>query len=198
MAEANGKSTTPTEVEEDFYDDATENFPSVDDLVPLASGKNPETVGRLVAIWALENGSAQGEKEPYPFTETVTLVLDDGPDGDQVTDLVGPAPVELKLRHSTKGIQSRIGPRVDGWTRAKRNDAGEVTVPSVPMKWRPMIGRVNTKPSTLYKKGSPAVSISLPTDADRAIIEKHKALIKEINARMEAKDADNETAQAFS
>lgn len=172
--------------EDEFYDEATEAFPSIEDLVPLANSKNPDTVGRLVAIWAIENGSSKGENGTYPWTNTVTLVLDDGPDGDQSTDLVGPAPQKLNLRHSTTGIQSRLAPRVEGTNKA-----------GVPLRFRPMIGRVNTKASTRYKKGSPAVSISAPTEADQAIILAHKDLIISINKELENKANKAEDEAAF-
>ena len=163
-----------TDVGDEFYDEATEAFPSVDDLAPLADKNNPTTEGRLVAIWALENGQDKGDNGMYPWTKTITLVLDDGPEGDQTTELVGPAPVRLELRHSTVGIQTRLAPRVNG---RDKNDQ--------PLRFRPMIGRVNTRPSTRYKKGSPAVSISKPTDADKGIVMAHAEQIRSINAELE-------------
>lgn len=200
MTEATKKAPAPQVEEDDFYDDATEAFPSKDDLAPLADQKkNPTTDGRLVAIWAQKNGrdkKANGQGM-YDWTESITLVLDDGPDGDQVTDLVGPAPVELNLRHSTSGIQSRLAPRVDGMTKPKRDQDGNIIVPAVSLKFRPMIGRVNTRPSTVQKGGSLAFSIAAPTEEDKVIIEKHKALIKEINQRLEAKAAEVEDGEAF-
>jgi hypothetical protein len=189
--------TTNSTTEDEFYDDATEAFPSVDDLAPLASKQNPKTEGRLVAIWAKSNGSAQGENGPYGFTETITLVLDDGPNGDQATELVGAAPVELELRHSTQGIHTRLKPRVEGMTKAVKDEDGTVIRPSVSMRFRPMIGRINTQPSTKYKKGSPAFSISAPTDEDRAIVKQHADQIREINAKLEKKAAEAEDAKAF-
>lgn len=186
-----------TNQQDEFYDDATEAFPSVDDLAPLATNKNPDTTGRLVAIWALENGTAQGEKGPYSFTETITLVLDDGPDGDQATELVGAAPVELKLRHSTTGIQTRVGPRVEGMSKPKRDADGQIITPSVPLKFRPMIGRINTRAPKNYKNGNPAVSIAVPTDADREIARRYETEIRAINERLEANASKAEDAKAF-
>jgi hypothetical protein len=170
--------------EDEFYDDATSEFPSPEDLCP-ADPKGP-VVGRLVAIWAVENGTAKGENGTYPYTESVTLVLDDGPDGNLATDLIGPAPQRLDLRHSTTGIQSRLRGRVEG-----------VNAKGVPLKYRPMIGRVNTRPSTKYKKGSPAFSIAEPSAEDRAVIDAHKAEIIAINRELEAKDKAAEDSAAF-
>jgi hypothetical protein len=184
-------------MQDEYYDDATEAFPSVDDLAPLASKQNPKTEGRLVAVWAKENGTAKGENGPYGYTETLTLVLDDGPEGDQFTDLIGPAPVELELRHSTQGIHTRLKPRVEGMTKPVKADDGTVLRPSVPMRFRPMIGRINTQPSTKYKKGSPAFSISAPTEADREIVQRYADQIREINKRLEANEAKVTNAEAF-
>lgn len=190
-------SDTTNSTEDEFYDDATEAFPSVDDLAPLATNRNPDTTGRLVAIWALENGVGKGEKGPFPFTETITLVLDDGPDGDQATDMIGAAPVELKLRHSTTGVQSRIAPRVEGMSKPKRDEEGNILAPSVPLKFRPMIGRINTRAPKNYKNGNPAVSIAAPTEADRAIVQRYRAEIVAINEKVEASAGKAEDAQAF-
>jgi hypothetical protein len=198
VAEANkNASTNPAVDEDEFYDDATESFPSVDDLVGGEPPKKAEKIGRLVAIWPLENGVAKKSdgSGTYPYTNSVTLVLDDGPDGDLATDLVGSAPVELQLRHSTSGIQSRLAPRVDGMSKPKRNEDGEIIVPAKPLRFIPMIGRVNTRPSTRQKNGSPAFSVSAPTDADREIIAKFREDIKAVSAKLrekaEAADADD-------
>jgi hypothetical protein len=175
-----------TDEDEEWMDAAKAGFPSMDDLAPLASSANPETKGRLVAIWAKENGTAKGENGTYGYTETVTLVLDDGPEGNQVTELVGPAPVRLDLRHSTAGVHSRLKPRVDG-TNAK----------GVRLRFRPMIGRIDTRASTKYKKGSPAFSIAEPTAEDMVIARKHKDMITAINQELEAAEAKSETEEAF-
>lgn len=174
--------------EDEFYDDATSAFPSVDDLAPA----NGAGVGRLVAIWAKSNGEAKSAStgKMYGYTETLTLVLDDGPDGTVYNELIestagGMEPVRKDLRHSTTGIHSRLRPRVEGKNKA-----------NVPLKWRPMIGRVNTQPSTANKKVL-AFSISEPTDSDREIIQRHKALIISINKEMETKDDDAENNAAF-
>jgi hypothetical protein len=189
--------TTNSTTEDEFYDDATEAFPSKDDLAPFATAKN-STVGRLVAVWAVKNGTeTNNDGKSYPWTETVTLVLDDGPDGDQFTDLVGPAPQKLTLRHSTAGLQSRFGPRVDGMTKPKRDEDGTIIAPAVPQKFRPMIGRINTRPSSKVKGGSPAFSISIPTDEDRVIVKRYEAEIREINQEQEAKAATAADAEAF-
>jgi hypothetical protein len=187
--------------ENEFYDEATEEFPSVNDLVPLADQKkNPTSTGRLVAIWPLENGESPKSNGTgvYPWTDSITLVLDDGPDGDQATNLIGEAPQEVKLRHSTAGIQTRLAPRLEGMTKPRRHpETKEIIAPAVPQRFRPMIGRVNTRPSTVQKGGSLAISIAKPTKEDEAIIQAHKALIIEINQRLEKKDTEAEDAKAF-
>jgi hypothetical protein len=190
--------TSPTGVEDEFYDEANDEFPSVNDLVVGAHNKIKDQVdGRLVAIWARENGVGKGQDGPYDYTDALVLVLDDGPDGTHVTDLIGSAPQELPLRFSTKGIQSRLAPRVDGMTPVKRDADGNVIVPSVPQKFRPMTGRVNARPNTTRKDGSPPIGIAKPTDEDKVILQKFKEQIIEINQRLEAKATQAEDAKAF-
>jgi hypothetical protein len=192
-------SDVTTEFEDEFYDDATEEFPSVNDLCPGANNTIKGQVdGRLVAIWAKANGTQKKDDgSTYGYTEGYVLVLDNGPDGDQATELVGAAPWEGSLRFSTGGTHSRLAPRVEGMTKARRDDDGNVLAPSVPQRWRPMIGRINAKPSTKVKNGSPAIGISAPTAEDKAIIGRFRAEIVEINGRMEAADTEKADAQAF-
>lgn len=191
---------TSTTVEDEFYDEATNEFPSVQDLVPGAHNQIKDTVeGRLVAIWAKENGrQRKDDGSTFPYTEGLVLVLDDGPNGDQATELIPAAPWEGQLRFSTGGLESRLSPRVEGMTKARRDDDGNIIVPSVPMKFRPLVGRVNARPSTKVKNGSPAISIAKPESAaDKAIIMKFKPAIVEINQRLEAKAAEVEDGAAF-
>lgn len=175
--------------DEDFYDDATSAFPSVEDLAP----QDGMGEGRLVAIWAKSNGTAVSATsgKPYGYTETLTLVLDDGPDGGVYTELIpstggGDEPARLELRHSTTGIHSRLRPRVEG----KHSKTG------VPLRWRPMLGRVNTQASKANKK-VPAYSISEPTDSDRELIQRHKALIVSINQELEKAESEAADAAPF-
>lgn len=192
-----------TDVDE-FYDEATEEFPSVNDLVPGAHNMIKDTVdGRLVAIWAISNGRQQKKDgTSYPYTETLTLVMDDGLDGKQFTELIGPAPQELKLRYSTGGLVARLSPRVDGMIPAKKDEDGKEISPAVPQRFRPMVGRINARPSKEVKNGSPAISISKVTgspteEADKAILAKYRSAIVEINERLEAKAQEAEDAKAF-
>lgn len=175
-----------TAEDEDWMDGATSAFPSIENLAPHLRGDYGP--GRLVAIWALENGTAVSTTQAgktYGFTETVTLVLDDGPNGGQTDELVGPAPVKLTLRHSTVGLHSRLKPRVTG-TNAK----------GIKLKYRPIIGRINTQESK-NSKNQAAFSISEPTAEDMVTARKYKDMITSINAELEAEDASAETEAAF-
>lgn len=171
--------------EDEFYDDATSAFPSIEHLAPSVPPNFG--AGRLVAIWAKENGTAKSStnNKDYGFTETITLVLDDGPDGDQVNELVPAAPQRLDLRHSTTGLYSRLRLRAEG-----------VNAKGVPLRFRPMIGRINTQASR-NNKNVPAYSIAEPTDADREIVMKFKDDIVAINKELEAKAAKSEDDAAF-
>lgn len=187
MATAKGENNSVKPEEDDFYDDATVSFPSKADLAPDGTfARGAMGPGRLVAIWALANGTGMKDGKPYRYVDSITLVLDDGPDGNYTSDLVGPAPFRIdKMQHSTGGLVARLSTRVTA-----KNQQG------VPLKYRPMVGRINTQPSRANPDVA-AYSISLPTDADRAIANRYKSLIIDINNELEAADAANEDAQAF-
>lgn len=174
-----------TAEDEEWMDGATSAFPSIENLAPsVPPSFGP---GRLVAIWALSNGtaiSAQTQK-PYGYTETITLVLDNGPDGNQTDELIGAAPQRLEMRHSTTGLHTRLRGRVEG-----RNAKG------IPLKYRPMVGRVNTQASR-NNKNVAAYSISEPTAKDMEIARQYKDMITAINAELEAKDKSDEDSAAF-
>lgn len=179
-----GPAVTPED--EDWMDGATSAFPSIENLAPSIRGTFGP--GRLVAIWAVENGTAVSTTQAgktYGYTETVTLVLDDGPEGGQTDELVGPAPVKLDLRHSTVGLHSRLKPRVTG-----------INAKGIKLKYRPIIGRINTQESK-NSKNQAAFSIAEPTAEDMVTARKYKDMILSINAEMEAKDEADETAEAF-
>lgn len=171
--------TTAPDDNEDFYDEAEETFPGKEDLKD-----------RLVAVWALENGTdvnAEGKK--YATVKTLTMVLDDGPDGTAAEtairdeevgeNRVGHAPAELDLRWSTEGMVSRLAPRV-GKT------------------FMPMIGRINSRKNKV-KGRSPSWSISKPTDEDKDYIRSHgfNAKFRAITAKLEAEAKKAEDTSAF-
>lgn len=173
-----------TEEDEEWMDGASSAFPKVENLAPsVPPNYGP---GRLVAIWALKNGTRKGDNGTYPFVETVTLVLDNGPDGSQVDELVGPAPVKLDaFQHSTTGLVARLTKRVDG-----------VNARGVKLRYRPMIGRLNTQASKANKNVA-AFSIAEPTAADMEVARGYKDMITGINKALEAADATAEDTEAF-
>jgi hypothetical protein len=187
MAEATGKNSTtskaaaPATDEDDFYDEATEAFPGKEDLKD-----------RLVAVWALTRGTDKSPDsgKPYPFVNTVTLVLDDGPDGWSPTSVKdgesgpnlvpsvedGPLP-ELNLRWSTEGMVTRLDPRI-GKT------------------FQPMLGRINSRPNKT-KGRSPSWSIAKPTEDDKAIARRHMDAIKAVTARITKEATEAEDKAGF-
>jgi hypothetical protein len=170
--------------EEDFYDDATAAFPSVEDLAPSDA---PFGEGRLVAIYAKSNGQRKGNNgDMYGFTETITVALDDGPEGDQVTEMVGAAPYRVDMRHSTGFIHAKLQGRVEG----KHPKSGR------PLKYLPLIGRINTQASQQNKKVA-AYGLAPKTDDDLVILQRHKALLKGITAELEAADKAKDDADGF-
>lgn len=191
--------------EDEFYDEAAEEFPSIADLIVGAhSGIKGELKGRLIAVWPRKNGTSPSRTggDPYGWSDAVVLVLDDGPDGKMFTDQIGPAPVEMdSIRFSTSGTFSRIGPRLDGFTKPRRNEDGEIIVAARPQKYVPLIGRLQAQPAR-EKGNNPPIRIvpmtGSPTEADdKAIAARYKAEIIDISAKLKAKDAEAEDAEAF-
>jgi hypothetical protein len=193
------KATDPAKVitdeDSEWMDGATASFPKAEHLAPsLPPNYGP---GRLVAIWALENGTRKGDNGTYPFVRTLTLVLDEGPNGQawltgtdgwdaEASSIIPASPVRLDdFQHSTGGLVARLSKRVTG-----------VNAKGVPLKYRPMIGRMNTQASKTNKNVA-AFSIAEPTAKDMEVARKHSELIKSINKEMEDKDNEAETAAAF-
>jgi hypothetical protein len=118
-----------SEDDEEWMDGASSAFPKAENLAPAVPPNYGP--GRLLAIWALSKGERKNDEgKLYPFVETVTLVLDDGPDGSQTDELVGPAPVKLEgFQHSTTGLVSRLLKRVEG-TNAKNVPAFSIAEPT--------------------------------------------------------------------
>jgi len=193
---ANENAPAVTAEDSEWMDGASATFAKAEHLAPTIPPKFGP--GRLVAIWAQSNGTRRNDKgKEYPYVSTLTLVLDDGPDAkawaagtngwaEDAASIVGPAPVRLEdFQHSTGGLVARLVKRVKG-----ANAAG------VPLKYRPMVGRINTQPSS-NNKNVAAFSISEPTVEDMVIARKHAEMIKGINKEMEDKDKADETAEAF-
>jgi hypothetical protein len=166
--------------QDDFYDDATDGFAKVEHLAPSLPPKFGQ--GRLLAIWVTGEGKRKNDQgEFYPFVETVTVTLDDGPDGldaqgwsPEAAELVPEGFQRLdKFQHSTGGLVARLAKRLTG-----RDKNG------TPLRFRPLIGRINTQPSSKNKNVA-AYSISTPTDSDREIIRAHGDAIRAINAELE-------------
>jgi hypothetical protein len=180
------ESTAPiTAEDEEWMDGASAEFPKAENLAPTVPPNFGP--GRLVAIWAQSAGSRKNDKgKDYPFVQTLTLVLDNGPDGDQTDEVIGSAPVRLDdFQHSTTGLVARLQKRVTG-----------VNAKGVALKYRPMIGRMNTQASS-QNKNVAAFSISEPTPADMMVARKYKDMIMAINAELEAKDTQAEDEAAF-
>lgn len=164
----------------EFYDEATEEFASKDDLKD-----------RLVAIWVTgKKGMRPASSptgKPYPWVETITLVLDDGPDGTAFTDLVPAAPQRLDaFQYSQGGLVSRLEPRIN----KKDGDGNPI--------YRPMIGRINSRKNKI-KGYSDSWSISQPTEDDKVTIEAFTDVLKGITAEIKelretAPDSDEQQA----
>jgi hypothetical protein len=167
---------TPTE-DLELFDEAKEEFPSKEDLKD-----------RLVAIWVT---GKQGERKSdipgnksYEWIETITLVLDDGPDGSSFTDLVPAAPQRLDaFQLSFSGATARLKPRI--------NLRGKDGQPS----YKPMIGRVNSRKNKV-KGMSDSWSIASPTPEEAAFVtanhaDRLRAITAEVKAMREGTGSDD-------
>jgi len=163
--------------DDDFFDDATEEFPSKRDLKD-----------RLVAIFAIGpvgQRQAKSGNKPYTYVETVTVVLDNGPDGTVYTRIVpevGADPIVLPgLQWSPGGMVARLKPRV-----------------GTQLELKPLVGRINSKPNK-NPDFSPSWSIAEPTDADKAVVRAAKVSLLKVRddivaAREKADDLEPEFA----
>ena len=169
--------------QDEFYVDSPDTFPSKEDFE-----------GRLVAIWPTGKvGTREGQQGAYGWVETVTMALDDGPDGTAGTGtrsdgeeyLVGPAPEVVEdFQWSATGIYSRVKSRI-----GKKLDDGSGD-------FRPVIGRIHKRKSTQKGKADPW-GLAKPTDADREIINRRADDIKAQMAKMRAKAEEAVNADAF-
>lgn len=176
--------------EDEFYVEAEDEFPVKEDFED-----------RLVAIWPTgktgTRPSEQAGQDPYPWVETITMALDDGPDGaslpgarsDKSPFLIGPAgsdtAVAEAFQWSATGVYSRVEPRL-------RKKMADGTTPD----YRPVIGRINRRKNA--KKGfSDSWSLGKPVEADRAAVKAHEATLRKITARVAKERAEAEDAAAF-
>ena len=172
--------TSTTANEDEFFDSATSEFAAKEDLKD-----------RLVAIWNTgKTGTRKSEAtgKPYEYVETVTLVLDDGPNGWQSKRPEGDP--NLVPSVAEQGPQ-----RLDGfqwsatgiYTRAVKR----------PIGGKPMCGRINSKPNKT-KGMSPPWSIAELTDDDRVIVRKHVPLLHSIANELDRAAQKSEDDEAFS
>ena len=157
----------------ELFDDVPDSFPSKFDLKD-----------RLVAVWVTgKHGMRKGEREDYPFEETITLVLDDGPNGWQaqvlnfesgsmqenlVPSVAAEGPYRMdKFQWSATGIASRLAPR-----REKKIS-------------RPMLGRVNVKPNAQKGRAAPWSLANATVEEKEAAAKVAGPLIAQICAEVE-------------
>lgn len=177
--------------EDEFFDSATSEFPAKEDLN-----------GRLVAIWNTgKEGKRQSEVtgKSYPYVETVTVVLDDGPGDWYATNakrmangIDGPAagvddclvpsvrlngPQQLDgFQWSATGVYSRT---------VRREPYG-----------KPMIGRINSRKNKT-KGMSDAWSIAECTPEDMEIARSHRDYIMRTTADLKAAHQQVSDDEAF-
>lgn len=161
---------TDTQNTEDLelFDDAKEEFPAKEDLE-----------GRLVAIFVTgKHGKRKSEANntSYDWYETITLVMDDGPEGTSFTDLV-PSVAAVGEAIRLDGFQWSAGGMV---ARLQTRVTGEK-----PNTFKPLRGRINKRKN--QRKGfSDSWSISEPTEDDKAVSRKYSEQVRKIMAELQA------------
>lgn len=173
--------TAPEQV--DLFDDAQEEFPGKEDLKD-----------RLVLIWVtgkhgVRKADAPGSR-PYDWYETITLVIDDGPnwngkkivDDEAVPMLVpsvkdhGPQRLD-KFQFTMGGLTSRLASRVHLSPGEPKVNGAPVN--DKPSTFAPMLGRINSRKNK-QQGFSASWSIAKPTDADKQTARKYNDLIAQI------------------
>ena len=159
---------TDTTEDLELFDDAKQEFPAKEDLKD-----------RLVGIFVTgkhgqRKSAATGKM--YDWYETITLVLDDGPDGTSFTDLVpsvaakGEAIRLDNFQWSASGLASRLSARVTG---------------DKPNTFKPLRGRINSQKNK-QKGMADAWSIAEPTEEDKATSLKYADQVRKIMAELKA------------
>jgi hypothetical protein len=169
--------------DDDLFDAATNQFPSKEDME-----------NRLVLIWPTgKNGTRRSEStgKPYRWYETVTVVIDDGPNGWQaqrsdgdpnlIASVAENGPQTLNNYQWTPGgLVARLESRV---TDGKPNT------------YKPILGRINQRKNKNKGMANPW-SIAEPTDEDKATARRYTDLIRktsaDLKARVEAGTGDDE------
>lgn len=164
------------QVEEQYYDEASEDFAGKEDFKD-----------RLVAIWVtgVKGTRTNPDGKPYPWVETITVALDDGPDGESVTELVGPAPDRQdKIQWSATGLVSRLEPRI-----TKRDAEGKPI-------YRPLTGRINSRKNKI-KGRSDSWSLATPTEDDKVVLDGFTDLLQSITAEVKEMRETTDQGAAF-
>lgn len=167
----------------DLFDDAQEEFPGKEDLKD-----------RLVLIWVtgkhgVRKADAPGSR-PYDWYETITLVIDDGPNwnGKKIVDdesvpMLVPSVKEFgpqrlnNFQFTMSGLTSRLSQRVQLSPGEPKVNGAPVN--DKPSTFAPMLGRINSRKNK-QQGFSASWSIAKPTDADKQIARKYNDLIAQI------------------
>ena len=141
--------------DDDLFEPAKNEFPAKEDLkdrlvVIYPTGKSGE-----------RKSNATGKM--YPWRESTTIVLDDGPDGHSFTDLVpsvkAGGPIVLTgFQWTPKGIEARMSQK-----------------PSSAEKVGSIVGRINSIKNKQKGLADPW-SIAPPTEEDMALARQHSAV----------------------
>lgn len=180
----NTQKQTHTQRREHMSDQTTETIELFDD-VPETFPSKFHLKDRLVAVWVTgKHGERKNsDGKPYPYEETITLVLDDGPNGWQ----------EQVMNTDTGNMEANLVPSVaDNGPQKLPNfqwSAGGIVTRLAPRREqkvsRPMLGRVNSQPNKTKGRNAPWNMANATTDEKQAAATTGGALIAEICAEVE-------------
>jgi hypothetical protein len=184
VADVNPSTTAPDDNDDGLFDAATDTFPRRNDLRD-----------RLVVIYPTgKHGERKSEDgKSYPWYETTTVVLDDGPDGwqEQVPDDDG------DLTPNLVPSVADVGPQVlknFQWSATGLVSRIQTKVPGRDGKPGSIVGRINVMKNKIKGRSAPW-SISKPTDADMVTARQYRAVCAEARdaitaATLAAADSD--------
>jgi hypothetical protein len=176
--------TTPADDDDGLFDAATDTFPRRNDMVD-----------RLVVVYPTgKHGTRPSEDgKSYPWYETTTVVLDDGPEGwqEQVKDDDGdwtpnliPSVVDngpqvlTNFQWSATGLVSRI----------------QTKLPDANGRPGSIVGRINVMKNKVKGRSAPW-SIAKPTEADMEMARRYADVCREARAAVQReaqKDLDKD------
>lgn len=174
---------TPADMDDDeLFEGAQDTFPNKFHLRD-----------RLVIIYPTgEHGTDQGENGSYPWYQSTTVVLDDGPKGwqSEVPDKDGDPIENLVPSVSEDGMQVLQNLR---WSTGGTVARMKNKLPSADGTPRGILGRINVKKG----KGAASWSIAAPTEDELALARTFNPQLRKVRDELAAQIRERMDSAAF-